>query len=781
MKTHIRMIAAIMALMMLLSALPIITFAQEQEITANPERPATETGIDNAKIINENTARRSEKEKHFKLSDGTFLAVQYAYPVHTQNEAGEWEDMDLSFTAEASDDIVTYTNKTDALAAAISGGTAMQLAADGDANPISLMLMGFDMDLTEEAFDALGDQTKSESAYLENIKVIEKAVKSSALCFADPSKNVTLSYERTYSSIRQNIVFTEELEDGNLSFALETGDLTAMLNDSGNVEIKAGDEIKYILPAPYMYNSAHKNFSFLSYALEETEDGGYILTINADSELLNREDASYPLTISAAVIVPYKKASNLTVVSSETPDMSYTGENSLVGRIAGGNITRAFFDTQELPALTEEDIMLSAQMHAAPYYFHTEEMALLLEAYSVDEEWDAESITWNNQPAYFGAAKECTVHEKDSVFVLSEWDMTKEVRDRYDGAASHGIVLGSSDETAAGAAFVGEISPYLLVNYVRVSRNPKEESSTSEDITERDAADNMHDTIAMDNAATSHAATKTFDEITDELDVQYYSNDKQDFCGVRINTNSSNFYLKYKSMNAGNRSWLGYVYSTKLGENDYAGILDKPMTQLAIEVYTAGGMRIFDDYVVMYRAKVPDRGWLNWVSNGDSEVMHTIQSEYPDEITGGLDTGYYSNFAGWAPYGNIQALEIRMFKRVGSGSSGGSSAPVEAGDFQLASGITMKYRQTGTDTWTAFGVNDTVSFSDIDGIMLETAGKPYYFRYAAKDKTTGWNPYVSSRDANVNDHKNGYAGYGGRPITNVAIEVHTAKIGRAHV
>lgn len=49
-------------------------------------------------IIGEDTSKRTEHEKHFYLSDGSTVAALYDTPVHYKNEAGEYEEIDNSFS-----------------------------------------------------------------------------------------------------------------------------------------------------------------------------------------------------------------------------------------------------------------------------------------------------------------------------------------------------------------------------------------------------------------------------------------------------------------------------------------------------------------------------------------------------------------------------------------------------------------------------------------------------------------------------------------------------------
>ena len=59
---------------------------------------ASSTAEDAPYVLAEETALRGEAEKHFRLSDGTYLAVQYARPVHLQTADGQWADLNNELT-----------------------------------------------------------------------------------------------------------------------------------------------------------------------------------------------------------------------------------------------------------------------------------------------------------------------------------------------------------------------------------------------------------------------------------------------------------------------------------------------------------------------------------------------------------------------------------------------------------------------------------------------------------------------------------------------------------
>ena len=63
-----------------------------------------------AEILAEVEEDRDQNTKHFRMDDGSFMAVQYEYPVHFQNEDGKWVDYDNTMKE------VTVENTTDASA-----------------------------------------------------------------------------------------------------------------------------------------------------------------------------------------------------------------------------------------------------------------------------------------------------------------------------------------------------------------------------------------------------------------------------------------------------------------------------------------------------------------------------------------------------------------------------------------------------------------------------------------------------------------------------------------
>ena len=103
---HLRLVTA-----MVLAVLMVVLIPVQAGAIVLPEMTAAENQISGtqggaidaqeeetkpAKILAEVTEDRDEYTKHFRMDDGSFMAVQYEYPVHYQDKNGEWVDYDNS-------------------------------------------------------------------------------------------------------------------------------------------------------------------------------------------------------------------------------------------------------------------------------------------------------------------------------------------------------------------------------------------------------------------------------------------------------------------------------------------------------------------------------------------------------------------------------------------------------------------------------------------------------------------------------------------------------------
>ncbi|MDR0889340.1 MAG: hypothetical protein LBM28_01675, partial [Oscillospiraceae bacterium] len=112
-----RLVALVLIMVMLAQLLPAGALATEAGIQdsasdvqgdtiAQTDDALLDTGrqaasAESAYVVSEVESLRGENEKHFRMSDGSFMAVSYGEAVHYQDASGKWTDIDNTLTSAA--------------------------------------------------------------------------------------------------------------------------------------------------------------------------------------------------------------------------------------------------------------------------------------------------------------------------------------------------------------------------------------------------------------------------------------------------------------------------------------------------------------------------------------------------------------------------------------------------------------------------------------------------------------------------------------------------------
>lgn len=155
--------------------------------------------------------------------------------------------------------------------------------------------------------------------------------------------------------------------------------------------------------------------------------------------------------------------------------------------------------------------------------------------------------------------------------------------------------------------------------------------------------------------------------------------------GIRIQTDASKeYYLYYRTKNAGKSDYYPFVRSDDTAASAYAGSAGKPIQRLGIQVYRkSDGAKLDTGVVVMYRVYANDH-WLKWVSNATRDWMESAKAKY--NLDGSLD--YTSGYAGLDGY-NIKGVEIRIFEENNTDTP--SYEPT--GNYKIITGVPHIYQK----------------------------------------------------------------------------------------
>lgn len=474
-----QLLAIVLVLTLLVQLLPLQTLAattsMDEEITSLTNS-LVESEAPPITVICEEETLRTETEKHFRMSDGSFMAVSYGIPVHYMDDDGTWHDIDntLSQTSNQSAYCVNNDQVATTFASNLNSGEVFTTSYNGTSVSISLLdatqstsMAAASQSMTatiQEGQNALtvydrnvvADATVATESVLNPTvpgkgwtatDVIPETLQSSVL-YEDVYPNVDLLYTAYGYNIKEQIIVNEPQSAYRYDFELELDGLEAVLNEDGSVSlVNADNERIYYIPAPFMEDANGEMSYEVSYALTNIA-GGIILSVEADAEWLNDEDRAFPVAIDPTIEVQAGSDQD-DIYTSHTvqgkPDTSYGGYQYFhLGYSEWLNTQeyRGFVHFNNIPTIPSGAVITEAlfglYMHDYSYVNLTE---LGIGAYEVTGEkpetigsyydW-IYNLTWNTMPTYDTSNLiDYTVVSNEAQNQYYYWDLSELVKKWY--------------------------------------------------------------------------------------------------------------------------------------------------------------------------------------------------------------------------------------------------------------------------------------------------------------------------------------------------------------
>ena len=520
-----RLVAFVLVLAMMFQMLPVQALALDgvssvpfQEYEPEAEEPYS------LSVLGEVESLREEKIKHFRLSDGSFVAVSYGMPVHYQDSDGQWQDIDNSLLLEA--DTLKTANKSapTAFSENLTGGDIFT-ATQGDFS-VSMSLLDsvepvdmtpgkvsmearaqeqieptvapptrvFDRSVEAAVTDEVPTMLQLQEKYVWDVQDVIPEKLQSSLVYRDVFPGIDLLYTAFGYNIKEQIVVNEPQSAYRFDFLLETNGLTAVLNEDGSVTfLDEEGEAHYEIPTPYMVDAIGVYSDKVSFALKE-DARGYILTVEADEEWINDEDREFPVNIdpTLAVISGQALQDIYSVYTMEAaPNDTTLGRQWLyVGAqpysTSNDGRYRIYMHFQNMPSIPSGSEVVHAdlslyktaytQRYCPQFPIGAYEVTTPLpSSYSSYYNWFA-NMTWRrDQPTYD------TTNAIDFAFGKTgkeylHWNLTELVKKWYiEGTDNTTIALAMMNEdeidtyyyfaSATFYAYAGSIPPILTVSY----------------------------------------------------------------------------------------------------------------------------------------------------------------------------------------------------------------------------------------------------------------------------------------------------------------------------
>ena len=368
MKQMRKLLALLLVVVLVVQIMPAAVFAEETEVHRILEHEKAEIHnleedteeVKNVFVVGEIPELRGEREKHFRLSDGSNIAVDYGVPVHHISSDGKtWADIDNSLTLSKTDkptggpadsnptektDVAiseVYVSKnganTNSFASDLASGFLFSTTSGHHSIRISLAdstaqddshssdttsvveASRYNKSATAEV--TYPDQEASNRDAYNNtdagltLQMTPKKLRADVL-YKDVYNGVDLSYELYCYNIKETIVIHSPRNLYSFSFCMDIEDLKPSLLENGSIELTdPHGEVVYLLPAPYMFDANGAESDAVAYTLEEASSGHWNLKVIADEGWVNDETRAFPVSIDPTVIL-YPYSGNNCIITS---------------------------------------------------------------------------------------------------------------------------------------------------------------------------------------------------------------------------------------------------------------------------------------------------------------------------------------------------------------------------------------------------------------------------------------------------------------------------------
>ena len=435
----IKSLAALLSVFMILTALPISSFAFD----FGSSDVSSDDSLERIGEAFEVEELRDESVKHFRLEDGSYVVAQYDVPVHYLDENGEWQDIDNSLSSSGNE--YSTNNAKIKFAKKITGNENLFTLHDGNYK----ITMGLDNAIkkTQGKITNAEDDSENESK-LQKMMALKNL--TSQIIYEDILSDVDLQYIINSGNIKENLIVKKQKDQYNYTFTIKLNNLEAKLNEDGSVSIfdPNTEEVVYYIPAPIVYdaNGEYADSSFSMYSLKTTGNKTYALTVSVDPAWMNANDRAFPVTIDPPIYIP----SGSTVTDTYINSYSVNSDPYDFEYMYAGNTTQLYWKTSALPTLPNDAYITNADFSlrilAVPEGTYDSYMG----AFQVTTNWD-NTLTWNK---YIASSPQgnydldgytdfsvvsVTNNVTESTWLT--WNITSIVKNWYAGQPNYGVTI----------------------------------------------------------------------------------------------------------------------------------------------------------------------------------------------------------------------------------------------------------------------------------------------------------------------------------------------------
>ena len=397
-KFWLNTLAVILSVLMFVYAVPSVVFATAAEAIGDflsseeTQSSAAEAEISQEKErIYEEIDLREENVKHFRLDDGSYVAAQYAVPVHTLDSNGQWQDLDNTLSDDGSD--YSTSNARIKFVKKTTGNETLFTLHDGN-RKITLSLNGANKKVVGQITNNSDDADTTE---LQKMMSLEKL--SATILYPDILDGVDLEYVVNSLNVKENIIVKEKQDSYSYSFTLKLNNLSAELLEDGSINIFDPDTTTtvYTIPAPTVFDAegVYAESDMAAYTLTDNGNSKYTLAVSVSNEWMNSSERAFPVTVDPAIYTTTSYVSDTYICDAMQSSSFESSVTMTAGHTGGANEFITYWKASFLPIIPDNAYLTSAKLYLGVANLTKDSgvLSATLGAYSVTTSRDS-THTW---------------------------------------------------------------------------------------------------------------------------------------------------------------------------------------------------------------------------------------------------------------------------------------------------------------------------------------------------------------------------------------------------
>lgn len=470
-------IALFLVIITVFSTISVAAEPLSEEIKSDQETSESIISDETAEILEEETEKRDENTKHFRMSDGTIQAAQYSVPVHFEQD-GKWVDYDNTLVEVDADDSENnekilknkdLTNRNADYSVRLSkktnGKKFVRLEKGG------YKISWYYTDANKSTAKIIENESDNDPTTLENL--------TSTVLYEDVYKNTDFEYIIGSDGLKENIILHSLKSPSQFESVYKANGLTPVQTDDKTIELRSVDgSVIYVITAPYMEDEAGETSSNITLTLSDIKNNTFTVKTMLDREWLESEEREFPV-----IVDPMLKTNQTpsgvqsAFVSSKYPNKCYKASGTDdMGSLYVGNIyefgnTESYIKFTSLPKLGIADKVIDARLFIG---LRQCQLGLPVNIKRLVDDWNEKTVTWNNGPHGDSFISDYMMLTEDTdTTKFREVEITDMVRGWYSGEYNnYGLSLTTTKTSSAKAWFYSinyttypQNRPILTVSY----------------------------------------------------------------------------------------------------------------------------------------------------------------------------------------------------------------------------------------------------------------------------------------------------------------------------